>query len=421
MTFGRQLRQLLRRIIKQELNAFHIAFPAIVVEYQEAHPDPWGRESTKGVLKGRAVIQPKYKRYRQDGDVVEMPVVFDVPVSWYRMGDFLFRFPLHKGDVVMCIVSERALDHLLSHRKTEHPKIKEICRLDDAVVLPFGIRTDEDPLTPDEYTDDLYIACMSKNTEQTHFEGEQTEDDPHLLKIPLDKLTNVAVGDKVVNERTGETGEIVSVSKNPGCRVRGCSVRKGDKFRVCTPPSTPLAKFIMRGNSAPIPGEVKFVTPQFTVISPSVDLGDYGGPNVARVGDTGCTKGGTDPVGACCKAAKRCGCGGRCGAKIAQRVAANVPGAKLVQDAFEKAHPDAIKKLEKGAEALDGGVDTWKAGCDALLNIAIAADAAGGPDKIATMTGNTLDEEKVADGIVDALFRAAEAFLALPEKPEGDE
>jgi len=182
-----------------------------------------------------------------------------------------------------------------------------------------------------------------------------------------------------------------------------------------------LAKFIMRGNSAPIPGEVKFVTPQFTVISPSIDLGDYGGPNVARVGDTGCTKGGTDPVGASCKAAKRSGCGGRCGGKIAQQVAANVPGAKLVQDAFEKDHPDAIKKLEKGAEALDGGVDTWKAWIDALLNIAIAADAAGGPDKIAIMTGNALDEEKVAEGIVAALLRAAQAFLALPENAEGDD
>jgi len=217
----------------------------------------------------------------------------------------------------------------------------------------------------------------------------------------------------VVNERTGETGEIVAVSKNPGCRVRGCSIAKGDRFKICTPPETPLAKFIMRGNSAPIPGEIKFVTPQFTVISPSVDLGDYGGPNVARVGDTGCTKGGTDPVGGCCKAAKRCGCGGGCGAKISQRVAAKVPGAELVRAAFEDAHPEAIRKLEAGAEALDGGVDTWKAGCDALLGVALAADAAGGPDKIPAMTGNMLNEDKIAEGIVNALFAAAQAFLSL--------
>ncbi len=413
MTFGRQFREALRRIMKQEMIACHFAFPAIVVEYMEEHPDPWGKTETKGVLKGRAIIQPKYKRYRQEGDIVEMPVIFDVPVSWYKMGDFLFRFPLHKGDVVMCVVSERALDHLLAHRRTEHPKIKEICRLDDAVILPFGLRTDEDPLTRDEYTNDVYVTCTSGKEDKVIYEGEQTGDDPQTVEVPEETTTEIAPGDAVINETTSETGEVESVSTNPGCRFTGCSVRKGERFRIVTPANTPLAKFIMRGNDAPIPGEIKFVTPQFTVISPSVDLGDYGGPNVARVGDTGCTKGEADPVGGCCKSAKRCGCGGSCSSKIAQRQQNNVPGAKIVKDAFEDEHPDAIKKLEQGAEALDGGVATWAAKCTALLGTALTADAAGGPDKIAPMTGNTLNEDSVSEGLVDLFFQAAQSFLDL--------
>lgn len=414
MTFGRQIRTILRRLMRQELIYMHFAFPAIVIEYLDAHPDPWGAGATKGVLKGRAIIQPKYKRYRQGKEVVEMPRVFDVPVSWYRMGGFLFRFPLHKGDIVMCIVSERALDHLLTDRETAFHANKEICRLDDAVILPFGLRTDADPLTPDEYTDDLYIAAVSGPEDRVTSEGVHGGNDPNVIQEDGQAFEGVAPGDTVENMDTGETGTVEEATSNPGWRVSGCRFRKGDRYRTITPARTPLAKFIICGNSAPVPGEVKFVTPQFTVISPSIDLGDYGGPNVARVGDTGCTTGGTDPVGGSCRAAKQSGCGEACIAEIARLCKQGVPGAELARLAFEHGHPEAIRQIEAGAEALDGGIDTWKSRCDALLGIAGAADLAGGPEKISAMTGGTLNKDTVSRGIVNLLIRAAQSFLALP-------
>lgn len=207
MTWGRQIRQLLRRLIRQELIGMHWAFPAIVVEYLGAHPDPYGATNTPGVLKGRAMVQPKIKLYKHDDKIEEMPIIFDVPVSWYQMGGFLYRFPMKPGDVVMCTVSERALDHVLADRKPQHPQIKRICRLDDAVVLPFGLRTDADAMTPDEYTDSLYIAATSAN---------------------------------------------------PGI----------------------VSKFIMKPD-----GEVLFECAKFTVISPDVNLVDYDGPQIGRIGD----------------------------------------------------------------------------------------------------------------------------------------
>ena len=160
---ARTLRQLFARLVHQEFYDVHYAFPAIVEKYLEPHPDSYGKGQTRGVLKARAIVRPKYRKFMHGGKHVVLKELWNVPVSWYRLHDFEFRFPLRKGDVVMCIVSERALDHLLEDHKPRHPQIKEMGRIEDAVVLPFGMRTDDDPLTPDEALDCLYFANVDED------------------------------------------------------------------------------------------------------------------------------------------------------------------------------------------------------------------------------------------------------------------
>lgn len=210
MSHARELRQLLHRLMLQELTALHFSFVCIVEKYIEEHPDAWGKTKTRGVLKARAVVRPKAKIVKHGGEAVELKELWEVPVCWYTIGGFTYRFPMSPGDIVLVTVSERALDHIIANRDPAHPKIKEICRLRDAIVMPFGIRMDSDPYTPNEALDSLYIAKV---------------------------------------DATGK----------------------------------PISKFMMKPD-----GEIKFVCPKFTVISPDVRLvDDIEGSerHVSRIGD----------------------------------------------------------------------------------------------------------------------------------------
>jgi hypothetical protein len=162
MSDARRFRELFKRLVRGEMIAMHFAFLCIVEEYLGPHPDAWGQSQTLGVLKSRAVVKPKQKKVKHGGKDAELKEIWNVPVSWGASfgGGFMIRMPLVKGDVVMVVVSERALDRLIVDRKAAHPEIKEICRIDDAVVIPFGVRMDKDPLTPMEALDCLYVARL---------------------------------------------------------------------------------------------------------------------------------------------------------------------------------------------------------------------------------------------------------------------
>lgn len=162
MNSERELRQLFHRLILQEVGALHYSFLCIVEKYLEPHPDPWGKTQTRGVLKARAVVRPKHKKVKQGGKAVELKELWEVPVCWYTIGGFTYRFPMSPGDIVLVVVSEKALDHLIVDREPAHPKIKAICRLKDAIVMPFGVRMDQDPYTPNEALDSLYIAKVDE-------------------------------------------------------------------------------------------------------------------------------------------------------------------------------------------------------------------------------------------------------------------
>ena len=115
---AREIREAMQRFFYQELGSLDFAFLALVVKYLEPHPDAWGFTQTRGVRKGRVLIRPKHRRFKHDGEEVELRTIWDVPVCFYKTGDFTYRFPLHKGDVVYCVVSETALESLIVDHKT---------------------------------------------------------------------------------------------------------------------------------------------------------------------------------------------------------------------------------------------------------------------------------------------------------------
>jgi hypothetical protein len=193
--------------ISERVGDINVSFPVIIEEYLGPVHKPGGGMEL-GVLQARARVRPKYTKLDLNGKEVVLPPILCVPVSWWLVGDFLFSFPFKKGQIAKVTCSQRALDYILRTHDPEHPRIVEFHREDDAILEPFGIRVESDPLRPNEALDCFYIACVKNQ--------------PNDL--------------------------------------------------------TPIAKFIMKPD-----GEIKFVCPKFTVISPDVEIGDYNRLEAIRI------------------------------------------------------------------------------------------------------------------------------------------
>lgn len=193
--------------IQQRIADINVSFPVIVDEYLGPVHKPGGGMEL-GVLQGRARVIPKYTKLDLMGREIPLPPILTVPVSWWLVGDVLFSFPFKKNQIAKVTVSQRALDYILRTHKPEHPQIVEFFREEDAILEPFGIRVESDPLRPNEALDSLYIAIVKNQ--------------PHDL--------------------------------------------------------TPIAKFMMKPT-----GEIKFVCPKFTVISPDIELGAYNQLEAIRI------------------------------------------------------------------------------------------------------------------------------------------
>ena len=53
-----------------------------------------------------------------------------------KAGPFVMRWPVKKGDVVLVVFSERALDYILTDGQPQDPQLRRRHALDDAIALP---------------------------------------------------------------------------------------------------------------------------------------------------------------------------------------------------------------------------------------------------------------------------------------------
>jgi hypothetical protein len=138
----------IKAIMMQAIGEIHTSIPARIDKY-----DP---------LKMRAEVVPLAK-VNINGQMMDMPKVVEVPVSYLRAGAFIIRPPYVPGDIVLVVFSERAIDNLLASARTADPQIKRVFALDDAMVVA-GLQTQDKDDTPSEATDGLWIGHTGKNT-----------------------------------------------------------------------------------------------------------------------------------------------------------------------------------------------------------------------------------------------------------------
>ena len=121
------LAEVLQNAIRAEMLDIHTMLPARVEKYDS--------ETQK------ASISPLIKKKYVDDEVVQLPVINDIPVQWPSGGDAFIHMPLVVGDTGMAVFAERSLDKWLSgNGKAVAPDDPRHHNITDAVFIP-GIRT----------------------------------------------------------------------------------------------------------------------------------------------------------------------------------------------------------------------------------------------------------------------------------------
>lgn len=121
------LAEVLQNAIRAGMLDIHTMLPARVEKYDS---------DTQ-----KASVSPLLKKKYTDGQVVQLPVINDIPVQWPSGGDAFIHMPLKVGDIGMAVFSERSLDKWLSGKGD--PVVPDDPRhhnITDAVFIP-GIRT----------------------------------------------------------------------------------------------------------------------------------------------------------------------------------------------------------------------------------------------------------------------------------------
>lgn len=122
---------LLRTAIDARLLDVRVAIPATIETY-----DPASQTCS---------AQPAVKTLLADGSAARLPVVVDIPVVFPRGGGAFLSIPLKKGDRVLLLFADAALDRWLTRGEELEPLDARGHDLTDAVAIP-GLYPMSDPI-----------------------------------------------------------------------------------------------------------------------------------------------------------------------------------------------------------------------------------------------------------------------------------
>jgi len=114
-------------------SALNTVFESLISDVHTALP---GRIEKYEYSTQKAQVKPLIKRKYLDGEVLEMPVLVNVPVVFPRTKKSGITFPLAKGDGVLVIFTERALERWKSSGTDSEPGDRRKFDLSDGIAIP---------------------------------------------------------------------------------------------------------------------------------------------------------------------------------------------------------------------------------------------------------------------------------------------
>jgi len=110
--------------VDAKLFDLHTCLPGIVQKYDKA-------KNTVDVL-------PALKRKYESGELVNLPMVLNIPVAFPRGGKFSITHPIKAGDSVILVFAERSLDVWKNQGGVVDPQDNRKFNLTDAFAIPGG-------------------------------------------------------------------------------------------------------------------------------------------------------------------------------------------------------------------------------------------------------------------------------------------
>lgn len=138
-----RLTDLIGHMIDGALEDVHTALPARVEKF-----DPV-------TLRGEVVPLVK-RRFERGGEPEALPPILDVPFVMPKAGPFIMRWPVRRGDTVLVVFAERALDYIMTDGNPQDPRLRRRHALDDAIAVPGLMHRGEEPL-PGEHGGDVLL------------------------------------------------------------------------------------------------------------------------------------------------------------------------------------------------------------------------------------------------------------------------
>lgn len=108
---------------------------AILYQLSGMHTCLPGRIESYDYTVQKASIQPLLNKVFSNGDIVQMPILNNVPVMFPRAGGASLTFPVVKGDTVLLVFSERSLDNWKGTGGIVSPEDPRKFDLSDAVAI----------------------------------------------------------------------------------------------------------------------------------------------------------------------------------------------------------------------------------------------------------------------------------------------
>lgn len=168
------LDQIILMGVESRLLDLHTCLPGIVEKYNK----------TKNTID----VTPSLKRKYETGEIVNLPVIMNVPIAFPRGGNFSLTYPIKKGDSVILIFSERSLDVWKKSGGIVDPQNPRKFNITDAFAIPGGY-PENNPIND---ASDVAIRIKNKDalfeiTEDAKFKIQKIGGDD-FLKLMSDTL-----------------------------------------------------------------------------------------------------------------------------------------------------------------------------------------------------------------------------------------
>jgi phage baseplate assembly protein gpV len=171
--------ELLNIIIANKIADMHICMPAKILEYD--------------YTKQKAKVQPALNQKYNDGEVIELPAIYNVPVIHPASGGASITFPVNINDTVLLVFSEKSLEEWLSNGEQVTPDDPRQNNLTDAIALlglnPFS------KTSPAENNEDLLLSYSGS---KIRFKNKGS----HLLEIESENIEIIGAKEIKLNSST---------------------------------------------------------------------------------------------------------------------------------------------------------------------------------------------------------------------------